>query len=151
MILAKIVNNLKELEAFLSEVISETLADDVAKEVTQVMVEDGGIIDREVYNTYIPQDYRRTYQLKNPNNIETKMIDDNTLSIRSIRKDGNKDVAAVIEYGEGYTWGITRNLDKEIGARPFHKKTKEELENTKRHVEAMRKGLKKRLGNDVVV
>lgn len=146
--MAKTFKNFKEIENYIRTQVSESLQDDVAKEVTQVMVEDGGTIDREVYQKYSPKSYQRTYELKDPSTIEFKMIDDSTLSIGSTRSDGNRYVAGVIESGKGY---YTKALDEEIGARPFHEKTAEELERNKRHVEAMRKGLKKRLGSNAVI
>ena len=144
----KTFKNIKQIENYIKNQISETLQDDVAKEVTQVMVEDGGVIDREVYQQYTPKSYKRTYELKDPINVESKMINDLTLSLKNIRSDGDRYVAKIVETGIGY---YTSELDEIIGARPFHEKTKEELEDNKRHVKAMREGLKKRLGNDVVV
>lgn len=145
--MAKTVSSWKKLESYLKAQISSSLAKEVAEEVTQVMIEEDGVIDREVYAKYTPKSYQRTYELKDPANVESKMIDELILSVRNTRSDGNRYVAKIVETGIGY---YTSELDEMIGARPFHEKTAEELENNKRHVIAMRKGLKKRLGNNAV-
>jgi len=66
----------------------------------------GGLLDRE--------------------NIETKMIDDNTLRIENIRRDeeSNRLVAPIIESGKGY---YTDWLDERIGKRPFMEESAKEL------------------------
>jgi len=153
--LAKSFSNWGQLEKYLNEVISFTLQDEVANEVVEVMTEDDGVIDKEVYDKYTPYNlagtnyhYHRTYKLKDKSNFEKLMLDKNTLSIRSTRNEDGRDITSVIEYGKGYTWGkasgYTRDLDKEIGARPFHEKTKEELLRSGRHIESLKKGLVKR-------
>ena len=72
-------------------------------------------------------------------NIETKMIDDNTLRIENIRKDeeSGRLVTPVVEFGKGY---YTDWLDERIGARPFIYNTFEELKNGKALI-ALKKGL----------
>lgn len=138
------------------------MANEVANEVVEVMTEDGGVIDKTVYSTYTPYNlkgtdyhYHRTYELKNPENIDTTMVDDNTLAVRSTRSENDRDIAAVIETGSGYDWGknsgYVRDLDSEIGKREFHKETGIELERSGRHVKALKKGLEKRLGKGTVV
>ncbi len=149
--MSKSFSNWSQLEKYLNEKISSALQDDVANEVVEVMTEDGGIIDKEVYDKYTPYNlagtdyyYHRTYRLKDKSNFEKLMLDKNTLSIRSTRTEDGRDIASVIEYGKGYTWGIKRDLNEEIGARPFHEKTKEELLRSGRHVESLKRGLIKR-------
>ena len=150
--MAKTFKNWSEIEKYLVKQISSSMQLEVAKEVVDVMVEPGGTIDEDVYKPYTPYStdgvtphYIRTYELKNPANFDTKMVDSNTLSVRSTRSENGRDIAEVIEYGKGYNdWGYTRDLDEEIGARPFHQKTKEKLQQTGRHVKALKRGLTKR-------
>jgi len=148
--------NWKQLENLIQKQITSVLQKEVVEEVKRVMTEDGGVIDKEVYDKYTPYStdgrtpyYQRTYELKNPNNIISNMVSDNIVAIRSDRTEGGRNIYEVIEYGKGYTWGYTRNLDEEIGARPFHEKTKDELIRSGRHIEAMKRGLRSR-GLDVL-
>ena len=155
-------NNWKELEKLISKAIESSMNDELAKEVVEVMTEDGGVIDKTVYEPYTPYNlsgtdhhYHRTYQLKDPSNIDTHMVNGNTLSIRSTRSENGRDIAGILESGNGYDWGknsgYVRDLDEEIGARPLHKETGNELQRTGRHIKAMKKGLKKRLGKSSVI
>jgi len=95
----------------------------------------------DVYNVYDSQ-YENKYHmggLLDLENIETKMIDNNTLRIENIRKDeeSGRLVAPVIESGIGY---YNSHLDKLIGARPFVERTADELRSGVAR-EALRKGL----------
>jgi len=95
----------------------------------------------DVYDQYNSQ-YENQYHmggLLDIENIETKMIDDNTLRIENIRKDeeSGRLVAPVIEYSRGY-W--TEELDQRIGKRPFIHNTFEELKNGRALI-ALKKGL----------
>ena len=154
-------NSLDKLLNYIQQQVQDAMQNEVAEEVVEVMTEDGGTIDKTVYNAYTPYNlagtdhhYHRTYQLKDPNNFSKEMIDENTLAVRSTRSEGDRDIAEVIESGVGYDWGLNsgyvRDLDKEIGARPFHEATVEELQSTGKHVEALKRGLEKRLGKGTV-
>ena len=96
----------------------------------------------DVYNVYEPTSYSRSYDqggLLDRDNIETKMIDNNTLKVKNIRKDelDGRMVDKVIEYGKGY-W--TQTLDDIIGARPFIHNSFIDLKNGKAR-DALKRGL----------
>ncbi len=141
-----VAKDTKHLEALIRKAMFESLKNEVSDEVTLVMTEDGGAVDW-AYNQY-QSSYERTGELKNPRNVESKMIDDNTLAVRNVRKDGNRDVASVVEYGQGY---YNTALDRKIGPRPFHRETENELLRSGRHLTAMKEGLGKRLGKGSVI
>lgn len=143
-------NNLKELERFLQKQINNALQNEVKNEVEETMRDH---IQKDVYEAYTPYStdgktphYERTYELLR--SIESNLIDNGVLSVENTRHEGNRNIVSVIEYGQGYQWGYVRNLDEEIGARPFVSNTRRELEQTNKHVEALKKGLK-RQGVDV--
>lgn len=142
--------NLKDLERFLQKQINNALQNEVKNEVEETM---RNHIQKDVYEAYTPYStdgvtphYERTYELLR--SIESNLIDDGVLSVENTRHEGDRYIVEVIEYGKNYQWGYTRNLDEEIGARPFVENTREELRQTNKHVEALKKGLK-RQGIDV--
>ncbi|MFA1510086.1 hypothetical protein ACDN41_12720 [Priestia aryabhattai] len=109
----------KQLEKELQKRIKKVMSKQV-KNMTKSTMQNHVIED--VYNAYIPESYVRTGQLLK--DIDTKMVDNNTLSIESVRRDGEKDVGEIVETGKGYS---TPELDAKIGARPFTERTKDEL------------------------
>lgn len=142
--------NLKEFERFLQKQINNALQNEVKNEVEETMRDH---IQKDVYEAYTPYStdgvtphYERTYELLR--SIESNLVDNGVLSVENTRHEGDRDIVSVIEYGQGYQWGYVRNLDEEIGARPFVENTRHELEQTNKHVEALKKGLK-RQGIDV--
>jgi hypothetical protein len=137
-------NNLKEMLEYIQKQANETLQDEVFETTRDVMQEH---IQEDVYDAYTPADYERTYELISDDNIEGKVAD-NTLTVKNTRHDGDRYVPEIIEEGKGYNWGYIRDLDEEIGARPFIANTKKDLQTNKQHVQAMKEGLKKR-GLDV--
>lgn len=144
--------NLKDLEKHLQKKIDTVLMNEVADVTTKTMIER---IDKDVYDAYTPYNlsgtdhhYKRTYELKNEGNIIRFLMKNGVLAIENIRQENGRDIVEVIEYGRGYNWGYRRNLDDEIGARPFIHNTRQELLKTGKHIDAMRKGLMK-LGLDV--
>lgn len=142
--------NLKELEKYLQKQINDALQNEVKKEVEETMRDH---IQKDVYEAYTPYStdgatphYERTYELLR--RIESNLVNGGVLSVENTRHEGDRDIVSVIENGQGYQWGYVRNLDKEIGERPFVKNTRREIEQTNKHVEALKKGLK-RQGVDV--
>ena len=147
--MAKVFKNMKDLERYLNKQIDTVLMNEVADEVTKTMI---NRIDEDVYAAYTPYStdgitphYERTYELKNEGNIIRFLMKNGVLAIENIRQENGVDIVERIEHGRGYDWGFRRNLDDEIGARPFIHNTREEIRKTGRHVLAMRKGLS-RLG-----
>ncbi|MEM4995020.1 hypothetical protein WKH56_20860 [Priestia sp. SB1] len=78
----------------------------------------------DAYAAYTPEVYERTGELLEDKNIETVLVGDGTLSVRSTRHDGERDVVEVIETGKGYSYA---GLDEKIGARPFTERTAQDL------------------------
>lgn len=140
--------NLKDLESYIRKQVTDSLKTDVAENSKELLKEKKQEV---VYDAYTPYStdgktphYERTYQLLNSN--ESKMIDDNTLEITSPRGTDSEtgvDIASAVEYGGNYTWGYTRDLNEEIGARPFMEETANELKAGKAK-EFMKDALKKR-------
>ncbi|MNG09648.1 hypothetical protein D3C84_930740 [compost metagenome] len=116
--------------------LKKAMETDVAKVARNTLKEH---VIEDVYEEYTPKTYDRTGGLYQDRNIETDMIDDNTLSVRSTRKEGNRDIAQIIEDGENYSYP---GLDERIGARPFHAETAKELEKGLAK-KALKDGLKK--------
>jgi len=133
--------DIRLLSVYAQKVISETLNDDVKKEVTKT---EQRHINSDVYDVYSPKYYRRRRAnggLIADDNIVGEMISDDTLSVTNKTKfnpNGEPDLAEWVEYG----------LDPGVGAyadeRPFTQNTIDELNSTKAHVKAMQLGLKKR-------
>lgn len=133
-------NNFREIEKFLQGKINSTLKNEVAETVIETMQEK---IEEEVYSVYDPKVYERQgYQggLTDPSNIEVQVVDDNTISVENIRFDGNREVAEIVETGQGYMYNFPYNGRP----RPFTEATREELRNTDKLKNSMRRGLKKR-------
>lgn len=114
--------NYKELAALINKQINDAMKNEVSKVARNTLKEN---VVTEVYEEYTPTTYQRTGGLLQDENIETVMVDENTLSVRSTRHEGNRDIAEVIETGENYSYP---GLDEIIGARPFHAETARELD-----------------------
>jgi len=117
------IKNLKDLEKEINKRISKVMSKQV-KNMAKSTLQDHIIED--AYNAYTPEMYTRSGQLLK--DIDTRMVDKNTLSIESVRKDGSKDVSEIVETGKGYSQPY---LDEKIGARPFTQRTRDELANGK--------------------
>ena len=143
--------NIKELNKYLQKQIDDSLKKEVADEVRSTMIKR---IDEDVYDAYTPYStdgitphYERTYELKNPKNIIHYMLKDGMIAIENIRQDmsdGYRNIVEILESGRGYSWGYKRDLDLEIGARPFVQNTRNELSTSGRHIDALKSGLNKR-------
>lgn len=129
-------NNLNALYAYIQVQVNDAMEKDVAEEAKRVMEVH---IQTDVYNTYTPTDYERTYQLME--DVKSELIDDGTIEIKDTRTENGRDITKIIEYGVGYDWGYKRNLDEEIGPRPFVELTAKDLETNKSHVGVLKKAL----------
>jgi hypothetical protein len=140
-------SNLADLERYLNQKISKALETTVSEEAKKTMSEH---VEIDVYDRYNPTSYERTGALADESNIQTTMINDNTLEIENVRKDEETGrlVAPVIESGKGYEWGYNRNLNEVIGERPFIQETAKDLASGKA-LAALAEGLKKQ-GLDVI-
>ena len=115
------IKSSKDLEKYLKKVINNAQKKFVAPVARQKMKD--RIVD-DAYSAYTPEVYERTGELLNDKNIETVLVADGTLSVKSTRHDGERDVAEVIETGKGYSYA---GLDEKIGARPFTERTAQDL------------------------
>ena len=141
--------NKRELEGFLESIVQSTLAGEVFDHVSMIHMK---AIQEEVYNAYTPynytgteQHYHRTYELMNPENFEA-VLKGNTMTF--LNKSYETFILSVIEKGGHYNWGYPtqerhRDLDSEIGARPFFKRTKEEVKKTNQIGNIIYKNLEK--------
>lgn len=141
---------MNDLAKYVQAQINSVLENEIATEVSETMIEH---IEKDVYQSYTPYNasgtdyhYHRTYKLRDKSSI-SKFVANGVLTVKN--EAYADDVIRTILTGKGYEWGIVRNLDDEIGARPFIETTVQELQATGRHVDAMKKGLKMR-GIDVV-
>lgn len=147
----------KELYDYLQMKIADSLQNEVFEEVRDVEQKN---IDSTVYKSHTPKAYQRRGEdggLIADENIVKEMIDDNTLSVRNetpanldsqYKRATDKNLPELIEYGDGYNgthydYPYGENRDKFMSARPFTQNTIEELEQTKAHVAALKKGLKR--------
>lgn len=140
--------NLKDLESYINKQISDSLKTDVAEKSKELLKEKKQEVVYDAYEPYSTDGktphYERTYQLLNSN--ESQMLDENTLEITSPRgadSENGADIAYGVEHSGYYTWGYTRDLNEEIGARPFMEETADELRKGKAK-EYMKKALQDR-------
>jgi len=132
---------------YVKESITEALGGGVLRAVKN---EEASQIKDEVYKAYKPKYYKRRKDMYAPGNI-VGSVDGLTLTVYNItppsdehmprfRKNTpapttDKDLASVIETGEGYDWYSP-------GPRPFTQSTVEALAISKEHVIALKKHLR---------
>jgi hypothetical protein len=142
-------SNMKELEKLINQKIKSAMQQEVSTVARKTMKEQ---VIEEVYDRYTPSPngYKRTGGLYQDRNIETVMENDNTLSVRNIRKDEKTGrlVSPIIEEGVGYTWKNSDIYQMQPFPRPFHAETLRELTEKDLAKNALVQGLK-RQGLDV--
>ncbi|WP_137743249.1 hypothetical protein [Robertmurraya siralis] len=138
-------DDLKSLEKYLNSKINSALQNEVFSEVKKTMQQR---IERDVYEAYTPYStdgttphYQRTGKLNE--SIDKSMEGENVLVVENTRNENGRDIVKVIEEGKDYEWGYKRNLDKEIGSRPFVKNTRDELSKSNKLERAMKDGLRR--------
>jgi len=116
------ITSFEDLKKELNKKIKNVMSTSVSKVARQTLKEH---IVTDVYEQYQPSEegYERTGGLLQDINIDTIMIDDNTLSVRSTRHDGLRDIGYIIEYGVGYDWQRSRIAQMQPYPRPFHENT----------------------------
>ncbi|MCY8997813.1 hypothetical protein [Bacillus inaquosorum] len=129
--------NIKEIKVMIEQAAIQSIHKS-SSNVKQVMTKTGqDHIDEEVYGAYSPLLYERTGQIKDAF-ITTN--ESNGMSLDNIREDNGKDVATVIETGQGYTYPDSYGYG--YGKpRPFMKNTAETLKDG-RLTAALKKDLK---------
>jgi len=131
--------SIKELQRYIQSKANLALKNEVATNTVQVMTKK---IDEVVYDAYEPKLYEREKDhggLTDPNNIKVQMVEDNTISIENIRSDGPRNVAEIVETGQGYYY----SFDYTNKPRAFTEATRQELRMSQSHVKAMKLGLAK--------
>ncbi|KXJ35256.1 hypothetical protein AX282_05910 [Bacillus spizizenii] len=129
--------NIKEIKAIVEQAAIQSIHKS-SSNVKQIMVKTGQEhVDEDVYGAYNPLLYERTGQIRG-SFIITNESDGVTLD--NIIEDDGKDVATVIETGQGYTYPDSYGYG--YGKpRPFMKNTAETLKDG-RLTAALKKDLK---------
>src|SRR5690625_246024 len=131
------IKKLSQLKNKINKIVEDALhsEDDVYDAVVRV---GSKRVDEDVYS-YKPKEYVRTHQLRE------KWGKDNVnqgISVHNTRKEGKKNIAQVVETGEGYDYtGYGYDYEK---PRPFIKNTKNEIADSKVHVKALKASLKRK-------
>lgn len=138
-------NSITELESYLNKKIQSALASEVADVARDTMSDH---VMSDVYSRYEPTEYQRTGDLYK--DIQTTMIDDNTLEIENVATDEETGrlIAPIVEDGVGYTWDRSRIYQMQPFPRPFVENTAKELESGKAK-DALAQGLR-RQGLDII-
>ena len=137
------VNSLDELAQMIQKDVNTIMKTDMEKLARRTLKEN---VIEEVYEKYEPDKYERTGGLYQDENINSYFDEaTNELSIRSVRHEndsrGYRDIAQIIETGEGYDWKSSR-IAQSQQARPFHEITANELRDGLAE-ETLRQGLRK--------
>ncbi|WP_350253525.1 hypothetical protein [Bacillus halotolerans] len=129
--------NIKEIKAMVEQATIRSIHKSTSN-VKQIMVKTGQEhVNEDVYGAYNPLLYERTGQIKDAFITDNES---NGVSLDNIRKDDGKDVATVIETGQGYTYPDSYGYG--YGKpRPFMKNTSETLRDG-RLATALKKDLK---------
>ena len=132
--------NVSSLDALLDRIekdIRSTLENEVAETVKDDMQ---AAIQNGVYNAYAPKQYSRRKEkggMLDRKNIESR-IDGDTLTVRDVAPlDNGRTDYALDEI-------VVNGLGNMPFPRDFYSECKDKLETTVDHVEAMKRGLKKR-------
>lgn len=145
-------DDLDELFDFLDESMDKALKKEVGNKVRKVMKDK---IKTVVYQDEIkPKQYDRKYShggLIDDKNIAITDEGQLKVGIEEIRTNdasddrkapaGTKNVAEIVEYGEGYTWVKSEIYKNQPHPRPFTQATIDELEKNEAHVDALKDGL----------
>ena len=134
-------NNLKELQSFLKSKINKSLIENVSPVVIETMNDS---VDSIVYSEYSPVMYERRMDkggLSDISIMDGELISDGVLSVSNGQPD---NLVETVITGDGYIfhpWNGKRGAYEK--PRDFISNTVETLKKTKRHVNALREGLKK--------
>jgi hypothetical protein len=142
-------DSLASLNSYLEKKISSVLQKEVLKVVQDEMIES---IKENVYDRYHPTQYVRQKDkggLIDRKNIKGYLINGRTLMVKNERKDGDKDVVAIVSSGKGYTWTRSEIYQNPF-PREFMKPTVYRLKNSDILINAMLRGLRDRFKLNVV-
>lgn len=145
--MASLEQQLLGIQKKLQQKIKQSMMNEVSRASHQTMRDE---IIMEVYNKYTSnaeEPYQRRYDqggLIDDHNIQTKMIDNNTLKVENITTDyqTGRNIVGVIESGTGYTWKNSEIYHMQPFPRSFVERTFEILKSGVA-VSALRKGLQR--------
>lgn len=149
-----VCKNIKELRKALQEKIDIALLTDVADVVSDVMTDH---IAQDVYDAYEPTQYIRRYSpngLLDPSNITSYVdehglvVENNTLGSKYyyigrkqfVSQNYNKEIAGVIETGEGYD---IHDWEYDDVPRPFMQNSRDDIVKNHYHTKALKQGLER--------
>lgn len=138
-----IFKNVNDLNKYINKQIGNVLKNEVAAKVTEVMQEE---IKTTVYGNYSPTQYERQYYdggLLDDDNIETVLVNNNTLVVENTRNDHGRNVAQVVEEGIDYEWTNSQIYKEQPFPRPFTQNTFESLQKSNELKLSMKSGLNK--------
>lgn len=133
--------SLKDLQAFVQDVVNMELEDSIAQ-----VIKDGLSTSAEnnVYGVYTPNVYARRYSLSDQSNMDSKLISDGVLEVKIVAEfndgygtDNSGDqLAGLVEYGNGwngydydYPYLANGQIGRYVYPRPFIQPVREEVGN----------------------
>lgn len=135
----------KSLESYLKKKIDNALENEVAETIKSTQQE---VIQDVVYEAYTPKFYERRGRdgggLGDIENMHST-VKDGVLTVTNLTEPNpdyehnllkSQYIDTAVEYGQRYDYFNP-------GARPFNETTIERLQNNKKHIEAIRRGLKR--------
>ena len=141
--MASLEQQLLQLEKKLQKNFNDSLKKEVQATVKDEMVE---AIETEVYDRYTPTMYVRERDnggLTDKNNMVGDIINNNTLSVRNVRSDGDRDVVQTVISGVGYTWENSMIYNMQPAPRDFYEETRNRLIESGSHIKAFKEGLRR--------
>lgn len=146
------IKNLKELRKHIEKSINNVLENEAFEMVKKNEIKH---IQEDVLDVYSPEIYERRDSLgiNDPANIHCKLVKSGVLEVENITKfnsgydtkNQGLGLVKLIEYGHeesGYLYDYPESTDF-TRPRPFICRTKDEIRQAKRHVKAMKLGLKR--------
>lgn len=104
-------------------------------ETSKTVIETGKKhVQEDVYDVYDPIMYQRSGELKESWKVENTS---NGIAVSNDRHDDGRNVAEIIESGQGYQYDFEYNGK----ARPFTENTREELRNSNKLAQSLEKDL----------
>ncbi|RYI30613.1 hypothetical protein EVU96_09360 [Bacillus infantis] len=132
--------NMKDLERYVNQMAKKAMNE--GNGVKNVVIDEGKKqVQETVYDAYAPHVYERTGELKENWKSEPSA---EGIAIFNDRRDGEKNVALVIETGQGYEYDFPYS-DK---PRPFTENTRKTLDGSSQLKDGLRKDLRN-VGLDV--
>lgn len=146
-------SSFRDLINYVQRKIDDVLINEVTNEVKRVELKH---IAEDVMQVYIPKQYERrdTGGIEDPDNINGELVRPGTLEVKNTTtfspdpesNNFGTGLVGLIEHGDGWNghrYEYGNNNAEYKGPRPFVQNTKNDLKNNSKHIEALKKGLKK--------